>query len=457
MPQAGMFTNTSLLCYACVFAFYNVIAFCDETTTWRDEGRAVDVVYLDFSKASDIISYNILVDKLRKCGLKEWTVKGIENWRNGRAQMVVISDTGSSWRPVTSGVPRDTILGLVLFNLFINDLDEGADVSSASVLTTQRWEECLILQRAVLRFRRTSTGWRVGQSRTKASAGYCMWGRITPGRRLEANLLESNSVEKDLGVLVGNKLSVNQQCALVAKNASGALRRALPADLGSGPVPLISSDEAASEVLCPVLGSSVQERCRGPDYLSEFGLDSSIDPHIKSLYNEYLYENLQSCLIKFDLGVLLLQCYYEITVIEISEDFGGQVDKYFDWKDTDSDEEMCSENGRPFRMKNSNMSNVYAVEILVRHFRVRSLLKLCSGNHVTLVSDACMLKLYVILAQILRIWNLSLKLNLLGDDVQPFSLDEEFDYDNVQVTPKFSEAELKAIKELSKEKKTGSA
>uniref|UniRef100_A0A8D2QVC3 Intraflagellar transport associated protein n=1 Tax=Zosterops lateralis melanops TaxID=1220523 RepID=A0A8D2QVC3_ZOSLA len=41
---------------------------------------------------------------------------------------------------------------------------------------------------------------------------------------------------------------------------------------------------------------------------------------------------------------------------------------------------------------------------------------------------------------------------LLGDDVQPFSLDEEFDYDNVALTPKFSEAELKAIIELSEEK-----
>ncbi|KFV99315.1 Uncharacterized protein C11orf74, partial [Eurypyga helias] len=44
---------------------------------------------------------------------------------------------------------------------------------------------------------------------------------------------------------------------------------------------------------------------------------------------------------------------------------------------------------------------------------------------------------------------------LLGDDVQPFSLDEEFDYDNVALTPKFSEAELKALIELSEEKKTG--
>ncbi|KAM6335862.1 intraflagellar transport-associated protein [Podargus strigoides] len=43
---------------------------------------------------------------------------------------------------------------------------------------------------------------------------------------------------------------------------------------------------------------------------------------------------------------------------------------------------------------------------------------------------------------------------LLGDDIQPFSLDDEFDYDNVALTPKFSEAELKAIVELSEEKKT---
>ncbi|KFQ15982.1 Uncharacterized protein C11orf74, partial [Leptosomus discolor] len=44
---------------------------------------------------------------------------------------------------------------------------------------------------------------------------------------------------------------------------------------------------------------------------------------------------------------------------------------------------------------------------------------------------------------------------LLGDDVQPFSIDDEFDYDSVELTPKFSEAELKGILELSEEKKMG--
>jgi len=66
----------------------------------------VDVVYLEFSKAFHTVSHNILLGKLRKCGLEEWSVRWIENWLNGRTQRVVISSRESSWRPVTSGVPR---------------------------------------------------------------------------------------------------------------------------------------------------------------------------------------------------------------------------------------------------------------------------------------------------------------------------------------------------------------
>ena len=68
----------------------NLIAFYNDMTGWVDEGRAGDVVYLDFSKVFDTVSHDILLGKLRKCGLDEWSVKWIENWLNGRTQRVVI-------------------------------------------------------------------------------------------------------------------------------------------------------------------------------------------------------------------------------------------------------------------------------------------------------------------------------------------------------------------------------
>ncbi|RMC15662.1 hypothetical protein DUI87_07864 [Hirundo rustica rustica] len=76
----------------------------ENVTHLVDAGRAVDVVYLDFSKAFDTVSHSTLLDKLAARGLDRSTLCWVRNWLGGQAQRVVVSGDASSWgqSPVVS-------------------------------------------------------------------------------------------------------------------------------------------------------------------------------------------------------------------------------------------------------------------------------------------------------------------------------------------------------------------
>ena len=102
--------------------------FFEEIAKWVDDGLPVDVVYLDFQKAFDKVPHQRLLLKLKAHGIGNDVITWIEKWLTHRRQRVIVDGEISNWKSVLNGVPQGSILGPILFLIYIYDLED--DISS---------------------------------------------------------------------------------------------------------------------------------------------------------------------------------------------------------------------------------------------------------------------------------------------------------------------------------------
>ncbi len=200
----------------------NILEYLEEVTSILDGGDCVDAVYLDFSKAFDKVPTSRLLEKVKAHGITGKVHDWLKAWLTGRTQRVLLNGRKSSWKPVTSGVPQGSVLGPVLFVIYINDLEDNFsevvtvlkkfadDTKLAQKITCHADSE--VLQSCLDKLWEWGERWGKYFNAEKCYVMHIGTNNPHYTYTLGSSQLGSTEEEKDIGVSITNNMKPGRQC-----------------------------------------------------------------------------------------------------------------------------------------------------------------------------------------------------------------------------------------------------
>ena len=212
----------------------------DRWTEILDNGNCIDVAYCDFMKAFDTVPHQRLLHKLRMYGIGPKYIKWLSAFLVGREQRVIVKGEPSTKRSVTSGIPQGSVMGPILFVLYINDLPEALKFGSELYLYADdtkvfreicSQDDCITLQRDIKLMQEWSEKWLL-----KFHPEKCKTMRIGRSKVIDfeyklkesMNPMEKSEAEKDVGVVIDENLNFERHMNEKINKANavlGAIRR----------------------------------------------------------------------------------------------------------------------------------------------------------------------------------------------------------------------------------------
>jgi hypothetical protein len=212
----------------------NLLLANESWTCSIDAGYDVDVIFIDFKKAFDSVPHQRLLHKLEMFGINGLLLQWLRHFLTDRTQRVQINGCPSKWEKVTSGVPQGSVLGPLLFLIFVNDIPQcmnsdillfADDVKIWRSIKSP--EDPNILQNNLNILQAWSENWLLQFNTTKCAV-ITLSSRSTSGNnvyKLDNKPLKCVENEKDLGIMLNKTLKPSIQCANAAKNAMSMMRR----------------------------------------------------------------------------------------------------------------------------------------------------------------------------------------------------------------------------------------